>query len=90
LISEKREIYSLITDDPTMQKVIMFIWMILLFVFVRYLIKKGAKNIGLKPVQLVHLNTENIQEVINAEAKDGKIGGVDAPMPVPNIAYAKK
>jgi len=90
LISTKREIYSLITDDPTLQKVIMLIWMIVLIFFVRYLIKKGSKNIGLKPVQLVHLNTENIQGVIDAEQKDGKIGEVDAPMPVPVASYAKK
>ena len=56
----------------------------------RYLIKKGAKNIGLKPVQLVHLNTEDIQGAIETEQKEGKIGEVDAPMPVPKIAYAKK
>lgn len=90
LISDKREIYSLITDDPTMQKVIMFIWMILLIFFVRYLLRKGAKNIGLKPMQLFHMNTEDIQNTMNKETKDGKIGDVDAPMPVPPESYAKK
>ncbi len=90
LISDKRELYSLITDNPTGQKLIMFIWMVLLILFLRHLLKKGAKNIGLKPVQLVHLNTEDIQGAIETEQKDGKIGEVDAPMPVPQVAYAKK
>ncbi len=90
LISDKRELYSLISDDPTIQKIIMFIWMILLVFFLRYLLKKGAKNIGLKPLHLVHLNTEDIQDTIDAEKKDGKIGGVDAPTPVPKEAYAKQ
>ncbi len=90
LISTKRELYSLITDDPTMQKVIMFAWMILLALFLRYLIKKGAKNIGLQPVNIIHQNTEDIQDTIDSNAKDGKIGEVDAPQDVPEIAYAKK
>ncbi len=90
LISDKRELYSLISDNPTVQKGIMFVWMILLVVLLRYLLKKGAKNIGLKPVQLVHLNTEDIQGIIEAEQEDGKIGGVDAPMPVPKFAYPNK
>lgn len=90
LISTKREIYSLITDNESMQQVIMLIWMILLVLLLRYLLKKGAKNIGLKPVQLVHLNTEDIQGAIETEQKDGKIGGVDAPMPVPEFAYPNK
>ncbi len=90
LISTKREIYSLLTDDPTMQKVIMFAWMILLAFFLRYLIKKGAKNIGLQPVNIIHQNTEDIQNTIDNTAKDGKIGEVDAPQDVPEIAYAKK
>ena len=90
LISSKREVYSLITDDPTMQKLIMFAWMLVLIIFVRYLIKVGAKNIGLKPVQLVHLNTEDIQNTIERETEEGKIGGVNAPIPVPVVSYAKK
>ena len=68
----------------------MFVWMILLVLFLRYLLKKGARNIGLKPVQLVHLNTEDIQGAIEAEQENGKIGEVDAPMPVPAASYAKK
>lgn len=90
LISTKREIYSLITDDPTMQKVIMFVWMIVLVLFLRYLLKKGSQNIGLKPEHLIHLNTEDIQVEIETISVDGKIGGVDAPMPVPFESYAKK
>jgi hypothetical protein len=88
--SDKRELYSLITDNPTMQKVVMFAWMILLIFFLRYLLKKGSKNIGLKPVQLIHLNTESIQGEIDANEKDGKIGNVDAPMTVPVESRAKQ
>lgn len=87
LISDKRELYSLISDDVTVQKIIMFTWFLLMIFFLRYLLKKGSKNIGLKPVQLIHLNTEDVQYAIEAEKKDGKIGGVDAPMPVPVGSY---
>ena len=73
-----------------MQKVIMFAWMIALIFFLRFLFKKGAKNIGLKPLQLFHLNTESIQAAIEEGTKDGKIGGVTAPIPVPEDAYAKQ
>ena len=90
LISTKRELYSLITDDPTMQKVIMFAWLVLLAFFLRYLIRKGAKNIGLQPVNIIHQNTEDIQNTIDNKAKDGKIGEVNAPKPVPSFAYAEK
>jgi len=85
--SDKRELYSLMTDDPTMQKVIMVVWMFMLIFFLRYLLKKGAGNIGLKPAQLLHLNTENIQGMIEMETINGKIAGVDAPMSVPKGAY---
>lgn len=79
LISEKKEIYSLITDDPTMQKVIMFIWMLLLAYFLFYLLKKGAKNIGLQPVDLIFKNTEDLQTTIDDNTKGGEIGGVNSP-----------
>jgi hypothetical protein len=36
------------------------------------------------------LNTEDIQNTIERETETGKIGGVDAPMPVPVVSYAKK
>ena len=87
LISDKRELYSLISDDLDIQKIVMFTWFLGMIFFLRYLLKKGSQNIGLKPVQLVHLNTEDIQEVIETEKKDGKIGGVDAPRPVPVSSY---
>lgn len=89
VFSEKRELYSLVTDDPTMQKLIMLAWMFVLIFFLRYLLKKGASNIGLKPAQLLHLNTENIQEMIEIETVNGKIAGVDAPISVPKGAYVK-
>ncbi len=85
--SDKREIYSLISDNPTVQKLVMFAWFLLLAYFLRHLLKKGSQNIGLKPVQLIHLNTEEIQNTIDAEQKDGKINGVDAPIPVPVESY---
>ncbi len=87
LISTKRELYSLITDDPTMQKVIMFIWMVLLALFLRYLLKKGSKHIGLKPVNIIHQNTEEIQWEIEKLAKEGKLDKNIVPEPVPPSAY---
>lgn len=89
LISSKREIYSLITDDPTMQKIIMFIWMVLLVLFLRYLLKKGAKHIGLKPVNIIHQNTEDIQWEIEKLAKEGKLDKNMIPKPVAPSAYPK-
>jgi len=79
LISEKREIYSLITDDPTMQKVVMFVWMLILAYFLYYLLKKGSKNIGLQPVDLVFKNTEDLQTLIDDKTVDGKIGDITVP-----------
>jgi len=89
LISSKREIYSLITDDPTMQKIIMFIWMVLLALFLRYLLKKGAKHIGLKPVNIIHQNTEDIQWEIEKLVEDGKLDKNSIPKPVPPSAFPK-
>ena len=85
--SDKRELYSLISDNESVQQIIMFVWMLILGYFLVYLLKKGAKNIGLQPVQLIHLNTEAIQGEIEAKAKDGKIAGVDVPMSVPVESY---
>ena len=90
LISDKREIYSLISDNPTVQKLVMFAWFLLLVFFLRHLLKKGAQNIGLKPVNLVHMNTEDLQGEIEANTENGKIAGVDAPMPVPEGHYVKE
>ncbi len=87
LISTKREIYSLITDDPTMQKVIMFVWMVLLALFLRYLLKKGSKHIGLQPVNIIHQNTEEIQWEIERLAKEGELKEELVPKPVPPTAY---
>jgi hypothetical protein len=89
LISTKREIYSLITDDPTMQKIIMFIWLVLLALFLRYLLKKGSKHIGLQPVNIIHQNTEEIQWEIEKLAKEGKLDEKIVPKPVPTSAYPK-
>jgi len=74
LISTKREIYSLITDDPTMQKVIMFVWMIILILFVRYLIKKGAKNRQINSTLssfdiATYMKNKEIAKLLNPENK---------------------
>jgi hypothetical protein len=53
-------------------------------------LKKGSRNIGLKPVQLIHLNTESIQNEIDNNESNGKIGEVDAPMTVPVESRAKQ
>ena len=89
-ISDKREIYSLITDNESGQRIIMFVWMLILIFFLRYLLKKGSQNIGLKPVNLIHMNTEDIQAEIDANTTDGKIAGVDAPIPVPEGHFIKE
>ncbi len=78
-ISEKKEIYSLITDNPTGQKLIMLAWMITLILFLRYLLKKGSKNVGLHPVDLVFNNTEDLQGLIDEKTIDGKIGEIVSP-----------
>ncbi len=90
LLGEDKELYSLLTHDPVMQKVIMFAWLILLVFLLRYLLKKGAENIGLKPLQLVKFNMEEIQLKINKETINNKIGGVTAPIPVPKGHYVRK
>jgi len=90
LLGEDKELYSLITHNESMQKVIMFVWLIALVFLLRYLLKKGAANVGLKPVQLMHMNTEDIQYEINKNTVDGKIGGVSAPVTVPKGHYVKE
>ncbi len=87
--SDKRELYSLITDNPTGQKIVMLVWLVLLLFFLRYLIKKGSQRIGLQPVQLMHLNTEEIQNTIDKEGKNGELNGVSVPVPVPEEAYKR-
>ncbi len=89
LISEHKEWYSLISDDPVIQKFILFIWFQILLVFLIYLIKKGSKNIGLPASDLIHKNTEDIQiEIEEIAADKGEINGVPVPAPVPAEAYA--
>jgi len=89
LISEHKEWYSLISDDPAIQKFIMLIWLQLIIVFLVYLIKKGSKNIGLTPNSLIHKNTEDIQvEIEEISVDGGEINGVSVPENVPEEAYA--
>ncbi len=74
--------YELIAPDSVwLQKVIYVSWIIALGFFLRWLIRKGAKNVGLTEPQLINLNTEDLQRAIDAEAKDGMVGGVNAPEP---------
>ena len=90
MISEHKEWYSLMTDDPTLQKFIMFIWFQLLLLFLVWLFKKGASNIGMTPSDLMHKNTEDIQveiEVISGDANE--INGVSVPITVPKDAFPK-
>lgn len=89
LISEHKEWYSLISDDPAIQKFIMLIWLQLIILLLIYLIKKGSKNIGLTPDDLIHKNTEDIQVEIEEISKGGAvINGVTVPENVPEEAYA--
>lgn len=90
LISEHKEWYSLISEDPAIQKFIMLIWLQLIILLLVYLVRKGSKNIGLTPSALIHKNTEDIQVEIE-EISEGNtmINGVPVPEPVPEDAYAK-
>jgi hypothetical protein len=74
--------YELIAPNSVaLQKVIYASWILALGFFLRWLIRKGASNVGLTEPQLINLNTEDLQRAIDAEAKDGLVGGVNAPEP---------
>jgi len=83
------KVYQLFTDNPAIQKIILVLWWVFLLWLVIFFIKKGMKNTGLKPVHMIHSNTEEVQGYIDEEAanNNGKVNGVDAPMPVPPEAY---
>ena len=89
LISEEIEWYSLISDDPVIQKFIMFVWLQLIVVFLIYLVKKGSQNIGLPVNDLLHNNTEDIQiEIETIAGIAEELNGVSVPKSVPEEAYA--
>lgn len=90
-LTDKFKVYELFSDSIGVQQVILVLWWIFLLALTIYFIKKGMKNTGLQKVHMLHFNTEEVQDYIDTEAaaNNGKVNGVDAPMPVPPEAYPK-
>lgn len=90
-LTDKFKVYELFSDSIGVQQVILVLWWIFLLALTIYFIKKGMKNTGLQKVHMLHFNTEEVQNYIDTEAaaNNGKVNGVDAPMPVPPEAYPK-
>ena len=90
-LTEKFKVYELFTDNVGVQQVILVLWWVLILALTIFLVKKGMKNTGLKKVHIIHFNTEEVQGYIDTEAaaNNGKVNGVDAPMPVPPESYPK-
>ena len=90
-LSESFKVYELFSDNPAVHQAILVLWWVFLVWLTYYFIKKGMRNTGLKPVHMIHYNTEDVQGYIDDEAakNNGKVNGVDAPMPVPPEAYPK-
>ncbi len=90
--SEAFKVYQLFSDNPIVHKLVLVLWFAFLAWVVYFFIKKAMKNTGLQPVHLVHYNTEDIQDYIDAEAakNNGKVNGVDAPEDVPEEFFTKK
>jgi len=88
-LTESFKVYELFSDNLIVQQIILVLWWAALVALVIYYIKKGMKNTGLKKVHMLHFNTEEVQNYIDDEAakNNGKVNGVDAPMPVPVDAY---
>jgi hypothetical protein len=88
-LTESYKVYELFSDSTGVQQFILVLWWIFLIALTVYFIRKGMKNTGLKKVHMLHFNTEEVQEYIDEEASknNGKVNGVDAPMPVPPEAY---
>ncbi len=88
-LGESKEWYSLLSDNPSMQKFIMFLWLQGLILLWVYFVNKGSKNIGLTKEDLLHKNTEDLQVTIEEIAGDDtEINGVPVPVPVPEEAFA--
>ncbi len=87
--SNAYKVYDLFGDNPTVHKIVLFIWWLILMALVVFLIKKGMKNTGLQKVQIIHWNTEEDQIYIDKEAEknNGMVNGVPAPKPIPPEAY---
>ncbi len=88
-LGEAKEWYSLLSDNPAMQKFIMFIWLQGLIILLLYFIKKGSRNTGLPKETLLHHNMEDIQVIFDEIAADKEVvNGVPVPEPVPEEAFA--
>ncbi len=85
LMIEQYKWYQLIAPNSLLaQKLIFFVWILILAAFLYSLIKMGAKNTGVRPVDIINLNTEDLTEKIIKDGIDGKlVGDIKAPMPVP-------
>lgn len=88
-LSSSREWYSLLSENPAMQKFLMFLWLQGLIILLLYFIRKGAQNVGLAPEDLLHMNTEDMQVTIEEIAGGAtEINGVSVPKDVPEEAYS--
>ncbi len=69
-------------ENIAMQKVFLAVWWVVLAAFLLYLIRKGAQQTGVSTANLIQKSTEDVQLIIDKEAKNGVINGVPAPKPV--------
>ncbi len=89
-LGTSKEWYSLLSENPSMQQFIMFLWLQGLILLLVFLFKRGSHNIGLTPNALVHMNTEDIQVTIEEiSAGDEQLNGVSVPSAVPEEAFGK-
>jgi len=69
-------------NNEGLQKAMLFVWWIILIAFLLYLLRVGAKQIGLTQKHLVDLSTEDIQRTIDEVGKTSPvINGVPVPEP---------
>ncbi|MEN8041491.1 MAG: YeeE/YedE thiosulfate transporter family protein [Actinomycetota bacterium] len=84
VIIEQYKWYELIAPNSVgTQKIVYLVWTLLLVVFLLWLIRVGAKRVGVSRRELRTLNTEDLELTIDARAEDGMIHGVSAPAAVP-------
>jgi len=86
LLAEKHKVYDLIFPNSLAgQKAVLAIWWLVLLAGLFYFIKKGSRNTGASKESLVKLNTEDLQNEIDAlgSKQGGRIGDVEIPVPVP-------
>lgn len=84
-VSEAYKLYDLFTNNPTAQWLIMFLWLGIIFMIVRFFFRQGMKNTGLTSEEMIHLNTESQQLILDEAAisSQGKNHGVEIPSDVP-------